>query len=107
VTGTVEAVIPRNDGDYQVDLRVDRCEEELRNSVNVADANDELVTEIVPSDQASCVPGQPVREDTPFDVGSCAGADVSIPEVGERVSVSVPTFLREQSRSSRRPSIRW
>jgi hypothetical protein len=93
VTGTVAAVIPQDDGDYHVDLQLDRGEEGLLNGVNVADVNDEIVTEIVPADQSGCAPGQPVGEDNPFDVGTCTGADVTIPKVGQRVSEVGPYVL--------------
>lgn len=92
-----------DDGDYQFNLRLDPDEGGLVNQRNVTGQNGDLVAEIVPADQAGCVPGQPPNPVTAgfiiwlkgYDYGLCTGADLIPPAVGERVTLVGPYVVDE------------
>jgi hypothetical protein len=57
--------------------------------------NGDLLGEIVPADQAGCVPGQPLpRPPGGEDVGVCTGANLVAPAVGKRVELVGP-YVRD------------
>jgi hypothetical protein len=94
VTGTVAYVVHEDDGDYHVDLSLPAAEDYLLDRANSTDQDGQLVTEIVPADQAGCTPGRPPRPAYGgYDYGICTGADVAVPAVGERVAVTGPYVL--------------
>jgi len=96
VTGTVAYVRHEDDGDYHIDLQLPPTEQHLLNQANIADEYGDLVTEVVPADETGCTPGQPpplpsTAYTTPgYTYGDCTGADIQIPAVGQRVTVTGP-----------------
>jgi hypothetical protein len=91
VYGTVMSVRHEDDGDAHFDLAVDAS---LVNSYNVSAQHGWLVVELVPADEPGCTPGQPPRPATgSYDYGTCSGANLSAPHVGDRVTVTGPYVI--------------
>lgn len=99
VTGTVTSVRREDDGDIHVNLSLPGSESDLLNAGNVSDQHGDLVTEIVPADQPGCTPGKPpplpptAYTTAGYVYGTCTGADLKTPAVGEKVTVVGPYVL--------------
>ncbi len=99
VSGTVASVRHEDDGDIHINLALPATERHLLNQANISEEDGDLVTEIVPADQPGCTPGQPPplpssAYRTPgYTYGTCTGADITAPAVGERVTVTGPYVL--------------
>jgi hypothetical protein len=99
VAGTVALVRHEQDGDLHIDLRPDPGEVSLLNDVNRREQHGALVLEVVPADQAGCVPGRPpvlpptARRGRGYDYGTCTGAAEQPPAPGAHVSVTGPYVL--------------
>lgn len=87
ITGVVAEVHTDNpDGDRTFNLRLDAAYASMENDVNRREGG--LHVEIVPADQPGCVPGQPVHHGDVKGLGTCSGADVPTPSVGQHVTVT-------------------
>lgn len=89
VTGTVRrVVINPHDGDANFDLQTDPAFGYTIAPGNVARLQGWLHVEVVPADQAGCTPGTRLPDVNGLDVGTCSGAAVPVPMLGERVRVT-------------------
>ncbi|MHB8513684.1 MAG: hypothetical protein ACYDCC_16145 [Actinomycetota bacterium] len=81
-----------DDGDYHIDLDVDAQYKHLLNSKNVSDQHGYLVTEIVPADEEGCPNSMPAPR-LGYDYGTCTGARLVAPWIGDYISVTGPYVL--------------
>lgn len=90
VSGTVGYVRHEADGDWHIGIRVDPAFAGMLDAGNRR-LGGQLVTEIVPADEAGCTPGRPPRPPHgSYDYGICTGADLRPPAIGARVTVTGP-----------------
>ena len=98
-TGTVTRVRYEDDGDVHINLSLPATEQKLLNNANLTDEHGDLVTEIVPADQPGCTPGKPpplpvtAYRSPGYTYGTCTGADLPTPALGDQVSVTGPYVL--------------
>jgi hypothetical protein len=91
VSGTVTVVRSEEDGDVHFDLALDSPYTGLVNNYNVLEQHGGLVAEIVPADEPGCTPGQAPRPASgSYDYGTCTGANVQTPSVGQHVTIIGP-----------------
>ena len=94
VSGVVTSVRHEDDGDYHFNIRLDSRYASLIDSANEQYEGGGLVAEIVPADQPGCTPGSPPKPTSgSYDYGTCTGADLVRPAVGDRVTVTGPYVL--------------
>lgn len=94
VKGTVATVRHEDDGDYHINVKLDSAYASLVNAGNVEYQGGNLVVEIVPADEAGCIVGEPPRPATgTYDYGVCTGANLFVPAVGARITVTGPYVI--------------
>jgi hypothetical protein len=94
VTGTVVLVRREKDGDWHINVRLDARYSSLVNQANKDYQGGALVMEIVPADEPGCTAGSPPKPASgTYDYGTCTGARIAQPGVGERIRVTGPYVL--------------
>jgi len=94
VMGVVTSVRHEDDGDYHFNVRLDARYANLVDAANEQYEGGGLVAEIVPADEPGCTPGTaPKPASGTYDYGTCTGADIPRPAVGDRVTVTGPYVL--------------
>lgn len=96
LTGTVTEVHGSNDedGDITFNLRVDPPDEKAMNARNLAEGG--LHVEIVPADRKGCTPGAAVTFHAVTGLGTCTGANLVAPKVGDHVRL-IGALVRDVS----------
>lgn len=93
VSGQVSSVRREPDGDVHVDLAVDSAFRSMLVAGNTSHRHGWLLVEVVPADEPGCPAGQPVPATAGYDYGTCTGATVPTPTVGEQVWVTGPYVI--------------